>query len=98
MGSGKGQTKRVQARHIIEKVESDGVTCDPAKWEEFVQDNGRGSIKLFQYYLGSGTDQPTAEEYEKLFSELLADAVTVGAIAFPDPYKPEDFQIIVTQN
>ena len=62
-------------------------------WDEFVRSNGLEEVKVYHYYLGSTPDEITEEVYEKLLSNLFADAAAVGALTLPSPYRPEDFEL-----
>ena len=63
------------------------------RWDRFVTDSGMQNKSLYGYYLGYCPDYPDEAENEKVLAELFADAVDLGAITLPSPYKLEDFQL-----
>ena len=63
------------------------------RWDRFVADSGLHDKSLYGYYLGNVPDYPDEAENEKVLAELFADAVDLGAITLPSPYKVEDFQL-----
>ena len=68
------------------------------KWEKFVRDNQLTTLGVRQYYLGQPVSAKApldAAECEKLLQGLFDDAVTVGAIALPDGYLADDFEVKV---
>src|ERR1017187_7003246 len=99
MGSGKGKMRRVgsaccnlEDQPVIATSEVAGVVTEKwAQWQQFTWGSSSADVSLHEYYLGHAPEDITDEEYEKLLAELFADAVVVGAIALPDPYKPADF-------
>src|ERR1022692_3804000 len=60
-------------------------------WEKFIRESGLRFVHLNEYYLGSETEDLTASDYEKLLTELVADAVVVGAMVLPAQYEAKDF-------
>jgi hypothetical protein len=100
MGAGQGKTRRAQA--VASKPSERTVACEALYkaevWAEFIRNAGIDGLRLQQYYLGhplASSQQVSDQEYETILAGLFADAVTVGAIVLPDPYKIEDFQFKV---
>ena len=89
MGAGKGQTRRAQTTTTPTKIGK--VLCHMDKWEKFVEEGGLKNMNLYQYYLNETPFDPTAEEEARVATELLADAVSIGAIVLPTPFTPENF-------
>ena len=60
-------------------------------------------VSIYQYYLGKTVEivaglvitKFTDKEYEKAVADLFADAVQVGALSLPEPYKAEDFRFVM---
>ena len=93
MGSGKGKTRRVQTQvptPILQGLNKD-VAFYLDRWDKFVADGRLGRVPLYKYYLGNAS--PGVAECEGVPQELFTDAVTVGAITLPKPYKAEDFEV-----
>ena len=67
----------------------------PKAWGEFLNESGLTAVRLHQYYLGQAPPLLYGSDYRKLLSELLADAVAVGAIVIPSPYTLADFQLAI---
>jgi hypothetical protein len=78
------------------------VRYDPKAWAQFVAGSNLEDVSLRSYYLG---DEVNYETYgyvtqngatgngeAKLLTELLADAVSVGAITIPSPCDVADFK------
>ena len=64
-------------------------------WVRFVKNSGLEGVGLHEYYFGGEQSRLTDAQYVKVLGDLLADAVSVGAIVIPSPHKPEDFVITV---
>ena len=91
MGSGRGQTRRVQ---VIAKPPN--VAADELAWQEFVENGKMEDVTLYQYYiLRDGKDLTSWRSTEPvsliIASELFEDMVAVGALTLPDGYDVEDF-------
>src|ERR1035437_3013850 len=107
MGSGKGKTRRaLAAAQLREKTaeKTDKIVFQQDKWVEFVKSGSIWEEEFYGYYL---EENPNAnledgrvpphledEDYRKLMIELFTDAVSVGAIALPEPYNCEDFEFV----
>ena len=92
MGSGKGQNRRAQS--ILpsgDAITKYDVRFHRRKWDEFLNSNDLGNMNIYKYYIGSIPYTRTAENILKVLKELFTDAVTIGAINLPTPYKAEDF-------
>src|ERR1035437_1476818 len=68
------------------------VAYDAFKIQDLWKKIGPEDVGLLDYYLGETPAQLKSSDQEKLFSELLADAVAIGGIVLPEPYTPEDFE------
>jgi hypothetical protein len=90
MGGGKGKSRRVRSVTLSSQP-AQVLTEKWTEWQEFVWGSKMGDVQLHEYYLGTAPEELTSEDYEKLLTELFSDAVAVGAIALPDPYRPDDF-------
>jgi hypothetical protein len=60
-------------------------------WAEFMKLSGLRKVNLHEYYLGSPSPDASTAEYQKIITELFEDAVAVGALILPPPYKTKDF-------
>ena len=92
MGSGKGRSRRSRsdkARGTQAPVLQGSL--DWQKWSDFVNSSGLKNVSLYKYYIGKESEQCSDAEHEEMLSELITDAVTVGAVQLPSPYVPEDF-------
>ena len=96
MGSGKGKSRRTNAATAALRTVAHA-TPDEEKWHDFVESCELASVGILRYYLGRSPRKLTAEDCELVLTELFSDAVTVGAIALPEPYKAEDFAFDVPQ-
>src|ERR1039458_2180378 len=93
MGSGRGQARRTQKPFMQIPTRP---TQEMPKWGEFVKTSGLEKTRVFAYYLNDAHTQGHAYfEREKLTTELFQDAVSVGAITLPPPYKVDDFEFRV---
>ena len=92
MGSGEGQTRRMQATAPTVGVLNKVLALDPDKWEEFVNESGIEHVSAYKYYLGTLPGKCGAAEHEKVTTELFADAISVGALILPPPYIAADFE------
>src|ERR1035437_71296 len=90
MGSGRGKTRPVKAA----QPQGPMVRFSGEEWDEFAE--ASGEVSLNRYYLGEEVDFPAKADREKLYAELLADAVNVGAIVLPGPYKARDFAFSIS--
>src|ERR1035437_2697628 len=100
MGAGQGKTRRAQAQLTAfqaSQVKNGQAVFVLKPWKEFVKDSGVGTVKMHNYYLGKNTQAGERVDYEKLLTEMLADAVSAGAILLPEPYVAEDFQYKAVQ-
>jgi hypothetical protein len=52
-------------------------------------------VKWGDYYLKSSLTSPTNAEYQRVLTDLFADAVAANAILLPSPYSAEDFEFMV---
>ena len=96
MGSGRGKTRRSQTARPQLGVQTstppgERVIQDWKKWVEFVKNDGLGEVNVYEYYLGREPWQATHLQSAKVAAELFADAVALGAVVLPSPYKAEDF-------
>ena|ERR1035437_5934152 len=113
MGSGRGKTRRAMGsqpstdssgplpeRAVKITVPPQGEPFHQEEWNKFVKYSKLKPIGVQQYYLGKQRVPKALSdvECEQLLLELLADGVSVGAIALPDPYKIEDFEIKLITN
>src|ERR1039457_6647606 len=89
MGSGKGRARRAQAKKSLD------VVFNATKWYDFVQDGEVEQVRVDEYYLGGEDDGLDEADYERIYSELFADAVVVGAVSLPAGYAPDDFEFRV---
>src|ERR1035437_9527614 len=97
MGSGKGKVRRSQAGIKAAPPSLQKTWCDASKWVEFIEDNGLEDGLLYEYYLGANAAKCSGDAATaKVFSELFADAVTVGAINLPEPYVAADFEFQIS--
>ena len=85
------KAQRVIPQATIPQVIKFDTLFDKGKWDEFVVGAGLEGLRLDSYYLGKATKNLTPQDCEKLFLNLLSDAVSVGAISFPNTYKLEGF-------
>ena len=96
MGAGKGKSRRAQSNLSTENETGVSVVSQPKKWEEFVYDGGLQDVCLYDYYHGAGSrNQCSPAEYKMIVGELFADAVAVGALSLPNPWKADDFEFEV---
>ena len=106
MGAGKGQTRRVQGRvsgvrHAPVKTKATKwvkVKFNRSEWAQFLKDSRLANVNIYKYYLGSIPSKITFEDYDKVLTELFADAVEVGAVVLPEPYKAADFRLEAASN
>src|ERR1035437_566892 len=63
-------------------------------WHKFVKSSGVDEIGVFRYYLGKCPNMLTAEEYERVFTDLFGDLVATGALALPSLYQADDFVFV----
>ena len=103
MGTGRGKTRRASGLQPQLKTQGNIYTDGPPtvifqreKWLEFLRSTGVQSVKLQQYYLGRTAKDLQSADYEKIVTELFADAVASGALTLPAPHKAEDFKFQVT--
>ncbi len=115
MGSGQGKSRRGQV--VSPRLEAQASTRTPVpaaqrrnhlavfqeqKWAEFLKKSDLEGTTIIKYYLGSVPKTLVEADYEKMITELFADAVTVGAILLPvqyrhpAPYTVEDFVFTVS--
>jgi hypothetical protein len=73
----------------------DHVKLDYEKWDEFIRGTGLRGVGVREYYLGEDVVSASDVEVQKVFTELLADAVSVGAVVLPVPYTVASFEIRV---
>ena len=66
---------------------------DNGKWNKFVVGAGLQGLRLDRYYLGKVTKNITPPDCEKLFFDLLADSISVGAVPFPNACELEGFTL-----
>ena len=108
MGSGKGKSRRASASAPSAAVADQRVVWDEDKWNSFVRNTGLDydgvngmpgdGVKLEHYYLGereegvSERGEDIVADFVRMYAELFADAIAVGAISLPVPYKAEDFE------
>lgn len=100
MGSGKGKARRVQVSSSATIGTAAGVGRHYDLWDEFVEGSGLADVRLDQYYLGKEmtdirSSKKNEEELTKLYTELFADAVSMGVITLPSPYQVEDFKFAI---
>ena len=76
------------------------VGFDMDVWRRFIAANGLSKVNVYKYYQVSVNSALPLRlaDYERVLTELFADAVTVGAIVLPGAYKPEDFEFRVGTN
>ena len=100
MGSGRGKNRRSQATTTPaakgKRKPRWAEVFNESIWNEFVIDGDLKNYNLYKYYgvldaSGNAPQQPSHADYEKVITELFADAVAIGAIALPSPHKAEDF-------
>src|ERR1039458_6255214 len=95
MGSGKGRAKRAQgipaSKALPRGPQPLIVSPGQQKWHDFVANSELEDVNIHEYYLGHTYPSPTDEGYEKMVTELFADAVEVGAVVIPDELRAEDF-------
>src|ERR1039458_1241714 len=101
MGAGKGKNKRTQTKTTHKTTNTQPhhtVNYNAQKWTDFTTTVKIEKTTLDQYYTGGSMDgQSWLDDtiahpgYEKIYNELFADAVTVGAITLPNPYTVQDF-------
>ena len=95
MGSGKGQSRRVQS--AVSSSAFPSVRCDSSQWAKFVRSIDLREMSLRDYYgivLPPGFLMGGA--LDRVLQELFRDAVAVGAIALPSFYHAEDFEFAVS--
>ena len=103
MGSGRGKTRRAQqVQHATDSAPGafTHMTVDEEKWDNFTRNCDLANLGIYNYYLGQKApltifqvQELAADEHMKIVRELFADAVSVGAITLPEPYKAEDFEL-----
>ena len=64
------------------------------KWHEFLASNELGEVSLHDYYCKETPEFHTSIYYEHLANEIFQDAVEVGALELPEPYKADDFCLV----
>ena len=72
MGSGRGKTRRSLTST---KSPQSSAHFNAWMWEKFTDTADVANINLHRYYLGHVPKDPTTDDYEKVLSGLLADAV-----------------------
>ena len=104
MGSGQGRTRRSRAATARlnapaasspSDVPTRGAVFNRQKWQVFLRESDLEGMSLHKYYLGKKDSHVPDYQLEKVVTELFADAVEVGAIILPSPYKPADFEFKV---
>ena len=62
-------------------------------WHQFVRQGELKKVRVQEYYLGPNMPLRVSDgDYEKLMAEMLADMVSVGAVALHGKHKLEDFE------
>ena len=90
--------QKIKTQIVTAFQKQTGVHFLPARWREFITDNGLAKVGLHQYYLGAEKEKMLEEDYAYLLTELFTDAVKVGALTLPGDYEAEDFQIQIHQD
>ena len=93
MGSGKGQSRRVQTRAWASPTPE--VVFSLPEWEQFVKGSEVNNMKLQQYYLGRVAKIMRNEDHQMIITELFRDAVAMDVISLPSSYSSEDFEFIM---
>src|ERR1039458_7853136 len=99
MGSGTGKSRRARTSApptvpaAFPLAGNQEVAFQRDKWLEFIKAGNLRNVKLHNYYLGMGSPSRFVidSDYRRILRELLADAVTVGAIVLPSLHNTEDF-------
>ena len=92
MGAGKGKARRGQV--TVSSGEAI-FAMDMNKWQDFVSGSGLEGVTLREYYVEDFTVNAlgiSPGAYTKIIAEIFADAVAIGAIVLPKPYKADDFE------
>ena len=103
MGSGKGRSRRVLVSQPgTAKASQKKTSFQGEVWGRFLHDSKITHYNLYKYYglpMENRLRQtPTVEDYEKVFTELFADAVAIGVITLPSPWTLEDFRFKMKTN
>ena len=97
MGSGRGKMRRVRSAVAASSV---GVVYNMEKWRKFVEsvssNDEMSTLRLDEYYLGKKVRMVGSEDFERLYSEIFSDAISVGAIVLPEDYRADDFEFMVS--
>ena|ERR1035437_2933334 len=98
MGAGQGKTRRASGLQPTTEPAVIGTMVDERAWKTFVAQSLPPSTKLFSYYLGKDAATSESIDYQKLVSELFADAVAVGAVLLPAPLTADKFEFSTYRN
>src|ERR1039458_9548435 len=90
---GVGRTKKAPPAAVPKVFKYDRIFQE-RKWDGFVKAAGLERLSLDRYYVGNDWENMTYVEYEKLFTDLLADMSVAGAVVLPSQYVPEDFTFV----
>ena len=95
MGSGSGKSRRVRVGVHSAASNLPSLSFEKPLWDKFVDDGGLATVNLYDYYLGEAPVVVVDTDFKKVFDELFADSVAVGAIVLPDNYSVDDFDFQV---
>ena len=104
MGAGRGKTRRAQAQTTQRTSARHKITFDENKWAEFISLSGIAAVNVAEYYFDDkdALDMTTMDEslikLAYVFREILADAVTSGAVSFDPKIAPNDLRVRVADH
>lgn len=100
MGSGKGQSRRVQMaanKANVNKNPLEGVSIqhNEEKWMGWVKSLDVENVSIIDFYCGDGRTKNNIDITDKerafIIREMFLDAVNIGALSFSPKISPQDF-------